>query len=242
MKKLAIILLILSILLTACAIEAPVEETPGELEEETVPEETVPEEPIEEPVEEEVVEEEPEEPIEEPVEEEVVEEEVVEDEEGDANLFEIMQGDTVPYDGKSILVEDIGKYGSEVYLKEGAYRIKLSGTRSPEIVNNLEYEIVENTFNKNSKVKISIKPPVFGEDEYLVQKGTYVTVNNTKIELEFVRSEKVGTASAYFSVQDIVSDKWIKLGETKEVNGFEITLQRAFWKSRQYAVLKIVQK
>jgi len=230
MKKFVMLIAVLALMLTACAVE-PVAE-PAETPE--VPDEAPAEPAVEEPAVEEPAVEEPdaEEELPEEVEEAEEEAEIV-----NGQLFQVKEGDTVSYGGKTIEIVDLTNYGSLMEVNVDGVRFKLLGTRSPEIVNDLEIEIVENTFNENNMVKISVDRFEAAKDEYMISKSQYVTVSDTLVQLDEVKEDKTVIA-AYVTIGE--RQNRIKLGETLAQSGLEVTLQRAFWKFREYAVLKVV--
>lgn len=238
MKKLFAILVLLSLLLTACAVEKPAEdaaEEPAEAEEPAAeePAPLVPEEPAaevpaeaEEPAAETPAEEAPEEPAA-PV--------------SDEQTFEVGIGDKVTYKGTTFTVEDIENVGNEMYLRfdADAYTLKLANLRKPEILNSVEYELLDNTdYQKTHKVMLRLKPFKLGENEYLVEVRKPITVSGKLFTLGEVKYDSTGGESAYFNAGNY--QYWVKLGETVRVNGLSVSLLRAFYKQRQYAVLKIV--
>ncbi len=238
MKKIMVFLIIISIFLTACTMQEPAE---------TVPEETIeePQELVEE------VEEEVEEEIEEEVEEaEEVEEEVEEAEmpslkeqlgvDESAELLRVGEGDTVTAFGKEIYIEQIDNYGSLVAFEVDGTRSKLMRTGLTEIVEDYVFEIAQTTFNEDSMVTLSMKPLELAENEYFLKRGESVTVDGKKITLGDVKSPTHGKPSAYVSVEDVVVDLWIREGETEPANGFDITLNEAFYLHRDAARIKVV--
>ena len=240
MRWTIIALAVLALLLVGCAGPQGIEVVDEQDTTESV-DETIEEVEDESPAAEEIAEE----TAEETAEEEEAEEEVPEEEEVEAETsekeFKVKEGDILEYDGKSIEVQDINKYGSEVYLKEGPNLIKLSGTQSPEIANGIEYKITRNTFNENQLVTVTIKPLELGTDEYLLSYGEKVTVNNTVIQLGEVKSDSYYTAAAFVSIPSkATKESRVVLGGTIDLHGFDVTLERAFYKTDRYAVLKIV--
>ncbi|MBU2637455.1 MAG: hypothetical protein KJ955_00610 [Nanoarchaeota archaeon] len=236
MKKLFAILVLLSLLLTACAVE--------KLAEEASPSDVAVEEPaplVEEPAVEAPAEEAVEEPAEEAVEEAPAEPVVETPAPSDEQTFEVGKGDSVTYKDTTFTVEDIRNVGNEMYIRfdADAYTLKLSGISKPEILNSVEYEIIDNTdYQTKSKVMLRLKPFVLGENEYLLEKSGTLTVGEKLFTLGEVKYDSSAGVSAYFNAGNY--QYWVKLGSTVTVNGLSVTLLRAFYKQRQYAVLKIV--
>lgn len=232
MKKFVMLIAVLALMLTACAVEPvaePEEEVPAEVPEEAPAEPAVEEPAVEEPEAEEEV------PEEEVPEEPEAEEEVPEIVNG--QLFQVKEGDSITYSGKTIEIVDLTNYGSLLEVNVDGVRFKLLGTQSPEIVNELEIEIIENTFNENNMVKISVDRFEAAQDEYMISKSQYVTVSGTLVQLDEVKEDKTVIA-AYVTIGS--RQNRMKVGDTLTQSGLEVTLQRAFWKFREYAVLKVV--
>ncbi len=236
MKKLFAILALLSLLLTACAVEKQAEETAAAPAEEAV----------EEPAAEEPAPLTPEEPaVEAPAEEAAKETAEVPasapEEPKDEQTFEVGIGDKVTYKGTTFTVEDIENVGNEMYLRfdADAYTLKLANLRKPEILNSIEYEILDNTdYQKKLKVMLRLKLFKLGENEYLVEVRKPITISGKLFTLGEVKYDSTGGESAYFNAGKY--QYWVKLGETVRVNGLSVSLLKAFYRQRQYAVLKIV--
>lgn len=245
MKKIAVILLMACLFLAACVVQKPVETpAPAETPTETPVQqpEAQPEVPVEAPAAQ------PPSPVETPAETPVeapVEAPVEKPAESTTQLITIAKGDKVDYKGKPILIDYIGDYGLTVDLFVDKTYLHLKNMRSPEILNGIEYEIVENMFfKKNNTVTLSIKPLVLGKDEYFVRMQESAVVNGTKVQLNGVKQDSSSKdISAYVQIASLLSkEEWVKLGDTVTIGGFDITLVRAFWNTGQYAVLKIVQE
>ncbi|MBU2590102.1 MAG: hypothetical protein KKA65_05415 [Nanoarchaeota archaeon] len=231
MKKLLIILLILSIFLTACTVQESSEVVSEEIVEELTDNL-------------EIIEEEQEalevaEEVEEVTEEELPEE-VVEAPKEDIKYLKVAEGDTVTAYDKTIFIETIDNYGSLVAFRANGLRTKLMSTRMPEVLDGYVYEIVESTFNKDSMVTLSMKPLVLGANEYYLKKPEKVTVNNVVVELGDVKSPTHGLASTYIAIPGVIDNLWIREGESKTEGGLKITLVKAFYLFNDAAILKIV--
>lgn len=233
MKKILLVFLALALLLTACAQQKATEtaapEAPAEI-------------PTETPVVETPAAETPAAPIETPTETPVALTPAAPAEapkaQTDEQIFEVKEGDTIAYKEKSIIVEEIANSGNYMTLKFDDFRFHLYAVNKPEILNNIEYQIVENNFNTKNSVKLRVKTVKLEKDEYMLETRGSVTVNNKRFMLGNVQQDNRGDESAYFLIGD--NEYWAKVGDTVNANGLSVTLLKAFFKQRQYAILKIV--
>ncbi|MDD4878263.1 MAG: hypothetical protein PHO02_04480 [Candidatus Nanoarchaeia archaeon] len=231
MKKTLIILLAIALLVTACAqqkaaetysagipAEAPVVETP-EAPAEELPAEEVKEESAE-------------------AQEEEPSAETAEEPETDERIFEVKKGDELNYKGTEFTVEELTNYGNYMTIDFNPYRFHLYEVNGPEILNGIEYTIVENNFYKLGSVKLRVRPVPLGASEYLIEKGDSITIAGTKLTLGTVQRKDRGDISAYFSSGG--NEYLVMLGKTVNAGDIAVTLKSAFFRQRQYAILKIV--
>lgn len=232
MKRIIALLLVLSLLLTACAQQKAVETAPVEV-------------PAEEPVVETPAVETPAAPAEEP---EAVEEAAetpatpaeTPKAETDEQFFDVKKGDSITYKTTTFVVEDLTNQGNYMTLYFDPIRFHLYALNKPEILSGIEYTIVENNFNRQNSVKLRVRSLVLGKDEYLLEKGNAATVGGKQFILGDVMLDTRATESVYFTMD--LHQYWVSLGNTIDADGFSITLKSAFYKQRQYAILKIVPK
>jgi len=235
MRKLILVLMVLAVLVTACAQQkaaepaapagglTPVEETPA-------PE--APESPVEEPVAETPAEETP------APEEAPAETPAPAATNADEQFFDVKEGDTITYKSQKIIIEDLTNQGNYATMYIDPIRYHLYAVNKPEILNNIEYQIVENNFNTANSIKLRIRPLKLEAGEYLVLKDEIVTVNNVQLTLGAVQVDSRNQESAYVYVGGI--EYRVKLGETVNAGTLAVTLKSPFYKQKQYAILKIV--
>ncbi|HII14903.1 MAG TPA: hypothetical protein HA362_01170 [Nanoarchaeota archaeon] len=162
----------------------------------------------------------------------------------DVNTFIIRKGDGISYKGNSMAVEDITSGGSTVNLlfPDGS-RLNLFGTKSPEIYNGMEFELTAINFNTDRSVTLHIQEFVPKENEYFIVKGRPVSVAGNTVQVNYVSTDSFGSIRVRVLVPEVSSDEvTIKLGETASVGNLEITPLRAFFKNKESALLKILQK
>lgn len=236
MKKLLVLLLALAVILTACAqkaaettapAETPVVETPAEVPAETpvvetpaVPAEEVPLTPaVETPVA--------------PAETPKVESEDM--------TSEVAIGDKITYKDTTFTIDNIANSGNELYLNFDPFILKLQGLNNPEILNNVEYKITSNeNFRNAHTVTLNVKPLKLEKNQYLIMEDKTVTINNTVITIGEVKVDTNGLKSAYFNVNE--DTYWVKLKGTVDIGKFSVTLDRAFYQQRKYAIWTIVPR
>lgn len=233
MKRIIALLLVLSLLLTACAQQKAVETAPVE-----VPAvEPVVETPAVEPVVETPA---VEAPAEQPVAETPAAPAETPKAETNEQFFDVKKGDTITYKTTTFVIEDLTNSGNYMTLYFDPVRFHLYELNKPEILNGIEYTIVENNFNRQNSVKLRVKPLVLGKDEYLLEKGDAVTVKGTTLILGNTQLDERKYESAYFSIG--WDEYWVGLGSTVKAGNLTITLKSAYYRQKQYAILKIVPK
>ena len=237
MKKLLVILLALAVILTACAqkaaettapVETPVVETPAAPEAPAVT-------PAETPAEET-----PAVPAEEVPLTPVVPAETPKVE-SDEMTYEVAIGDKITYKDTTFTVDNIANSGNELYLNFNPFILKLQRLNNPEIVNNIEYKLTSNVKYRNANtVTLNVKPLKLEKNQYLIMEDKTVTINNTVITLGEVKIDINGLKSAYFTIKE--DTYWVKLTDTVDTGKFLVTLDRAFYQQRKYAIWTIVPK
>lgn len=244
MKKIILVLLALALLVTACA-QQPAAETaapaaPAEIPAETPAAET-PAAPAETPEEEPVAltpaapaDETPAAPAETPK----AEEPAAKAPESDEQFFNVKEGDTVTYKASTFTVEDLTNSGNYMTLDFNPFRFHLYALNKPEILSGIEYTIVENNFNTQNSVKLRVRPLVLGDNEYLLERTDAVDVSGKKISLAEVATDSKVGEFAYVAING--TSYWAKVGTPVTAEKLEVTLLKAFYKQRQYAILKIV--
>lgn len=240
MKKIILVLLALALLVTACAQQPAAETTapaaPAEIPAETpeAPAAETPAAPAETPKEEPVALTPPAPAVETPAAPAETPKA-----ETDEQIFEVKEGDSFTYKTTFFLVEEIAKSGNYMTLKfENDFRFHLYAVNKPEILNGIEYQIIENNFNTKNSVKLRVKTVKLEKDEYMLETRGSVTVNNQTLMLGNVQQDNRGDESAYFLIGD--NEYWAKVGDTVNAKGISVTLLKAFYKQRQYAILHIV--
>lgn len=233
MKKLVIALSIL-ILLSGCAqqIEKP-KTTPAVLP----PAAPVVEAPVvEEPVVEEPVVDEPK-----PVANETAAELVGE------NMYKMKLNTKYKFNGVELEAMDIDSSSAQFRVEVNGNQILFVGTKEVEIAEGFEMFVDSfgsfGTGDPRTYVTMSVKPFKLGENEYLVRRGTPITlpdvnktqlsVTGTKIDSADVRTVNVNLAG---DVVDIVQGREAYLGK------YIITNLKTFNKDKSYALLKVVLK
>ena len=240
MKKLLVILMALAVILTACAQKEAETAAPAEVPAVETPAVETPA--VETPAAETPAVEAPAEEAAEAPAEEVPAEAPAETPKTstDGEIFSVKEGDTITYKGKQIVIEDLTNQGNYITMFIDPIRYHLYAVNKPEILDNIEYTIVENNFNTDNSVKIRIKPLALGENEYLLVKDDSVKVGNATIALSTVGKDSSNQEYAYVHVNG--KENWVKLGATIDTSAVSVTVKRVFYKQKQYAILDIVPK
>lgn len=237
MKKILLVILALTLLLTACAQQkedaAPSAETPAA----EAP--AAPEAPAETPLVQETPAEAPASPKEETKTETPAEVPKPEAAKEKGQTYEVTIGDEVKYNGITFKVEDIKNNGNQLYLNFDPYILRINGLNKPEILSDIEFTITDNTkFMSDHSVALNVKPLVLGKDEYFLEFKEIVKIGNYTLELGEVKYDQGGYDSAYFITNE--KQYWARLGTPVTAEKLEVTLLKAFYRQRQYAILKIV--
>lgn len=157
----------------------------------------------------------------------------------DVNSFVIRAGDSISYKGVPITVDTIDAGGSGVALLfPDATRLKITGTKSPEISNGMEFEITAINFTKDRSVILHIQDFIPGENEYLLVKGEKASVAGKQVEVGSVTTDSGDNTWVNVAIDE--AEYPVKLGETKAIEGLGITALRAFYRNGESALLKIV--
>lgn len=191
---------------------------------------------------------EPVEPPKEEVEEEPAIEEVEtppetveEPEEVASNEFLIGLGDSIEFDKKTITLvalENIPRLKA-IFDVDGIER-DIYGTKSLEIINNIEVTIMK-YLNLENSIIVKLEKFELGDNEYMITPRKDIPIKNMKVHLEDVQDE--GKILINVLGTDLEDSKLIiKEGETKTFAGLKITNIDGFprgFKIEEYAIIKI---
>jgi hypothetical protein len=158
--------------------------------------------------------------------------------------FKIKKGETIDVLGKSLTVDDIIQ-PNYLYITIDGEEGELQGTQNEEIINELRITVTDFDFKRtdrvNDYVTLDIEELELGINQYLMEKQDRITIGNKDIVFE--ESKKTGHISvSVFDTGTIkgYSDEIIKSGATETINGLKITNLENYYTTKYYAIVEVV--
>lgn len=160
-------------------------------------------------------------------------------------LYKVNYGEEVTFQGKKFKINDIDKSTGRFKVMVGSEELLFQGTKEPEVTSGLKVHVekMESTGPDvtDTSLILSIAKFALGADEYLVRKGSPVTVSSASVSVDTSKIDSNMIRSIPVSVGTETNVK-INEGNTYSFKTLDVTNVKTFVFDKSYAVLKIVPK